>query len=394
MTGQIFGDVYRTVTLDKLIDTLLLEGFAYAEDPEAARTDAREAVDRWIAGGLSVRSDPRGPLFDPVEAVCHAKEAGRRGDDDFWERRFVTTLRRFVTDLEHEAPARIAMTYERLVDLGDVAAGESKRLRMPLPLAGRYSGIDITPAMPSETVSHRLSDGRLEVRITSQGAPVRIGARCDIELGSGSVEEISRSDLYLRPAEGLVVVTPEVAALARRLAGSELPEAAIRNFWDHILNNFTFCPVHYDQVTPDAPLDWVLRTGVYDCQLAAALLIALCRATGIPARMVSGNFLYRRSPTNHYWAEVWLDGGGWTPFDFLVWDLSCGGRAGDWRDRFFGRIDPRLIMECLPVSFTGAVGVPVPPQWHILRTIEGHGAAIDLVGLDGRSIYRDSISIL
>jgi hypothetical protein len=189
------------------------------------------------------------------------------------------------------------------------------------------------------------------------------------------------------------VVTPAVEALADRLAGSESAAVGIRNFWDYILDNFTFCPVHYDQVPSASPLDWVLHSGVYDCQLAAALFVALCRAIGVPARMISGNFLYRRSPTNHYWAEAWLDGDGWTPFDFLAWDLSSGGRSAEWRDRFFGRIDPRLIMECLPGSFTGAVGVPVPAQWHILRTIEGHGAAIDLVGLDGRSIYRDSITI-
>lgn len=393
MTGQNFGDVYRTVTLDTLIDTLLLEGFAYEDDWDAARAEAREAIDRWVASGLPVRSGPDGPLFDPVEAECHAERAGRRGEDDFWEARFVTTLRRFVTDLERQAPERITVTYERLVNLSGCAEGETKRLRMPLPLAARYSALNIVSETPPETVAHRASDGRLEVRVTAHGKPVRIAARCDIELGPGNAEAPPQGDLYLRPKEGLVVITSEVEALARRLGGRESALTAIRNFWDYILDNFAFCPVHYDQVPSDAPLDWVLRTGVYDCQLASALFVALCRTAGIPARLVSGNFLYRRSPTNHFWAEVWLETSGWTPFDFLVWDLSCAGRVEEWRYHFFGRIEPRLIMECLPASFTGTVGVPVPAQWHILRTIEGHGAAIELVGLEGQLVYRDTISI-
>ncbi|MDE2434848.1 MAG: transglutaminase domain-containing protein [Sphingomonadales bacterium] len=394
MPGQIFEDAYRTVSLDRLVDIVLLEGFAFADDMAAARREALEAVDHWIEGGLPTRQGPDGPLFDPVEVDFHATRAGRRGDDDFWERHFVATLRGFVTELEREAPQQMTVDYTRTFNLDDVPAGETKRLRMPLPLPGRYANTAITPHLPPDTVGHRLSDGRLEVRVVSQGAPIRIGARCIIELASGRDEELANRDLYLRPSEGLVATTPQVEALAHRLAGSEHPEAAIRNLFDHLLDDFTFCQIHYDQVPVETPLDWVLRTRVYDCQLASALFIAMCRARGIPARMVSGNFLYRRSPTNHYWAEAWLENGGWTPFDFIAWDLSCGGVDSDWRNRFFGQVDPRLVTECLPLSFTGATGVAVPSRWHILRSIAGTGAAIDLIGLDGRSVYRDEVSIV
>jgi hypothetical protein len=47
-------------------------------------------------------------------------------------------------------------------------------------------------------------------------------------------------------------------------------------------------PVHYDQVTPATPCDWVLESGWYDCQLGSAFLVALARARGIPARIVGG----------------------------------------------------------------------------------------------------------
>jgi len=60
-----------------------------------------------------------------------------------------------------------------------------------------------------------------------------------------------------------------------------------------------------------------------DCTEYAALMIALCRKEGIPARQVNGftianttgvlGSIFRSS--GHAWVEVYLDGLGWTPFD-------------------------------------------------------------------------------
>lgn len=394
MTGLIFSDTYRTVPQDRLIDALLLEGYAYEEDRAAARADAAMAIERWTAQGLPVRRDAGTDRFDPVEVVHHAKIAGLKGDDDFWTGRFVSTLRRFVTDLAAERPDRVSLHCRRTFNLAGLAPGETKRLRMPLPLAGRYADFAVQPEPGPETESHRVSDGRLEARVRLGGeALVSLGATVDLTLGSPPVDLPPPNDALLRPREGLIVITPAVEALARHLAGKERAETAVRNFWDHLVDNFMFAPIHYDQIPSDAPLDWALNSRVYDCQLAAALFVGLCRAVGIPARIVGGNFLYRRSPTNHYWAEAWLDGAGWKAFDFLVWDLSRGGRDAAWRDHFFGRIDPRLINEALPESFTGAVGVGIPAQWLILRTIEDAGASIELTSLEGATVYRDSIVI-
>ncbi len=58
------------------------------------------------------------------------------------------------------------------------------------------------------------------------------------------------------------------------------------------------------------------RTGA--CRDAAVLLLALCRAVGIPCRFVSG---YQDSPPSgarpelHAWVEAWIPGGGWRGFD-------------------------------------------------------------------------------
>jgi hypothetical protein len=133
--------------------------------------------------------------------------------------------------------------------------------------------------------------------------------------------------------------------------------------------------------------------GWYDCQLGSALFVALCRSHGIPARIASGHLLYRRAPTNHYWAEVWLDDQGWLPFDFLSWDLSLGGSDLQWRDHFYGRVDDRMVTQLLPLKFTGALGLALPNAWHILQAAKDDGVTISLMPLTGGRIYSDFISV-
>ena len=394
--GQTFGDIYRTVPQSRLIETLRLEGYAYAPE-ETAHHEINQALERWIGDGIGFRHDDKGQrLFDPVEVICHLKTAGREGRDNVWEKKFVATLRRFVADLDLPGATSTIVSYSRTFSSAHIPPGQALRLRMPLPLTERYARVDIEPELPPEVISHRISEGRLEVRTSAIGAPdIRIGAQFHLErLIAENLPPPIDSAVYLRPKEGLIVITTEIEALARRLAGTASPEASIRAFWDYLMDEYIFTPLHYDQIPADTPLEWVMDSGCYDCQMASAFFVALCRARGLPARLVGGHFLYGRSPTNHYWAEVWLENSGWTPFDFLSWDLSKGGDDTQWRDHFYGQVDARLVTECLPNAFIGALGVPVPASWHILRTIQESGVEIELIGTDNVSVYRDHISIL
>lgn len=392
--GQVFGDIYRSVPEELMTGMLVLEGYASETDLMAARKQAMEALDRATRDGLAARMDDTGQrLYDPVEVISHLKTAGRQGRDDFWPQRMMPTLRQFVEDLDPSP--QVIMTYSRSFNMSDFSPDKSLRLRMPLPLAERYKAVDIETHLPAEASQERKSDGRLEVKVTTASAPeISCGVTLTLEAqAQDALPPPTDRDLYLRPKEGLVMISDQIAALAERLAGNNQPESAVRAFWNYVMDEFQFCPIHYDQVSADAPLDWVTESGIYDCQLASALFVGLCRARGIPARLVGGNFLYRNSPTNHYWAEAWLDNSGWTPFDFLSWDLSNGGEDATWRDHFYGRTDARLVTECLPQSFVGAIGVGVPPAWHILRTKRDEGVDIQLFDLNGTFIYRDTVAI-
>jgi hypothetical protein len=399
--GLRFDDHYRNVPEKRILDALYLGGWVYEKDSPRAEITTRQALDRWIQMGLGVRHHRDTRLFDPVEVLNFLKQAGMEGRDSFWADRYVTTGRHLVEDLALRGDdAAFRIDFRRTFHVR--AAGGRARLRMPLPLAGHHlADLKISPfAEAAGDIRVDVDATRLEARMNALGAGnLTIGAdlsftasrRHGSESGRLSAEETA---LYLRPREGLIIVSERVRVLAQSLATrAGGPFEMARAFWNHITDELMCGAIHYDQVDADAPCDWVLEAGWFDCQLGSALFVALCRAQGMPARLLGGHLLYRLAPTNHYWAEVWLEDRGWTPVDFLSWDLSLGGRDAAWRDIFFGRLDHRLTTQIMPLAFTGAPGLPVPPDFIILQTATSDGVEIALSGADGTPVYTDSISI-
>jgi hypothetical protein len=103
--------------------------------------------------------------------------------------------------------------------------------------------------------------------------------------------------------------------------------------------------------------------------------------------------LYQNAPTNHYWAEVWFEDQGWMPFDFMSWELSQAGCDREWRDHFFGRLDYRMTCQCMPLEFTGALGVPLPQAWSILQRSSPGGVEISFMDVSGTPVYADTIRV-
>jgi hypothetical protein len=184
-----------------------------------------------------------------------------------------------------------------------------------------------------------------------------------------------------------------VTALAEELAGHVAdPGDAVRAFWDHLMDRMRCGAVHYHDIDMARPMDWQLDHGWYDCETGAALLVSLCRARGIPARMVSGYMLYPPAPTYHFWAEIWL--GDWVPFDLLSWDLSGGGRDPAWRNIFAGALDYRMPVQRLPRHFVGPMSVRLPPRWHILASALPEGIRIGVHDMgSGEAAFSDDISV-
>jgi hypothetical protein len=403
------SDAYRGVPEERIVQMLMLGGWAYEGDsPEAAKSTA-DALQAWTEIGLGFRRGADGGrLFDPVEVENFMKRAGLEDRHGFWVDRYVATGRRLVLDFAAETQGEAAtgerkfvVNFTRSFNLRGIKSGSRLRLRVPLPWKGHHlRDLSVTPSVAEPNAEVEFQDGRLEARMVTRGeaeagmgAKIKFTARREEEPPDRTLTELER-ELYLRPRDGWVVVTKRVSDLAHSLAGANVaPQEAVRSFWS-FFNEELFCgAIHYDQVDPTAPGDWVLDAGWFDCQLGSALFVALCRARGIPARLLGGRVLYRLAPTNHYWAEAWMNDRGWIPFDFLSWDLSGGGRDGDWRDYFFGRLDFRMTTECLPRQFTGAMGIPIPKVWFLLRRAKAGGLETSLTDAGGVPVYTDTVRI-
>jgi hypothetical protein len=408
---------YRTIPQSAIIDLLLLVSWASEVDAGErafAQAATAAALDEWIGGGLGYELDADGQrLFDPVEVVNFLKWAGLSGSDRYWEDHFVATHRRFVAEfraeepgLQRAGPRGFRVTLRRSFDLRGFAEGASVRLRLPLPLAGAYlDDLSVTPVLPDASQSDAVQRAQcLELRLRVAGERrITIGAdvtftaheplgRALALTGPLTAQEAA---LYCRRSEGLIRVTPRIEALAAELGRGRTSAASmVAAFWDYMMDELCSGMIRYGDVPAEAPGDWVLDHGWYDCQLGSALLVSLCRARGIPARIVSGYCLYRVQPISHYWSEIWLDDRGWCPFDVICWDLSRGGQDRDWRDVFAGRMDYRLVTQCFPLVFTGPMSLRFPEAWHMMQwAAEGGIDTAYTNAMDGSLIWRDHAAV-
>ncbi len=144
--------------------------------------------------------------------------------------------------------------------------------------------------------------------------------------GSGSIDDRYRSDhwMYLQPSPHTRWSRDLEDQARATIEGSRDPLEAVIRLEAAIRDRLEYRPGATEVGTAVTDV-WESRAGV--CQDFAHALIALCRATGIAARYVSGYF-YAADPTaadvadenevtaqTHAWVEVAVPGEGWWPID-------------------------------------------------------------------------------
>jgi hypothetical protein len=397
--GWATHDRYRTATETQIRDFILLSGWAFEfqAGERGLEEKAAEALDRFVALGLPYRQSQKGRRFDPVETLNFIKWMGLAGKDFFWVDRFVETGRRLVRS-QSSAGYRYSIALRRTVNIEPLNGQRAVRLRLPIPLAGP-SLSDLTIAdVSAGPLTTRMDADRIEARgPVPAGRETTLEARFSFSVSSEAVDwDRGGLERCLAPNEGLIRVTPRISALADACAfGVATPAETVRRFWDFILDNLCLGAVHYEAVAsaPSAG-EWALNSGWFDCQVGSALLASLCRARGVPARLLSGYLLYPAAPTFHFWVEVWLEPNGWTPFDLMGWDLSAGGRDAAWRNHFAGRVDARMTTTCMPLRFTGSPGVPYPLLWRVVSSAIPGGAKMSVESVDSSAlVLRDEVQI-
>lgn len=332
---------------------LLLGGWTAADrDTAQARAEAAALVARY-------------PHEDParlLNAIVEEKGA-------HWRRRVATgqTMVRALLggEMGRLPPRQFNLVFERTFHLQRLGR---QRLRIPCPITPDAS-VELLSA-PGQTEQQ---PGRVACSIMPlETADAYMAARFSFTSDPLRERSSDKPDArHLSHREGLVAVTEMVKALADQLISAGAPAAAqVAAFRAYAIDNIRCGMVPPHWISGPAT-DWVVAHRWMDCQLGAALMTALCRARGIPARMVGGYLLWE-APMEHYWMEAWLPDHGWWPVDLLASDLSAAGEEVEWRGIYDGWIDYRMVAQRFPDVFTGAPMAGWPAAVHRLsRAMEG-----------------------
>jgi transglutaminase-like putative cysteine protease len=172
----------------------------------------------------------------------------------------------------------------------------------------------------------------------------RVSGQAVADLAGPITEEHRRAfAAELRLDEKHIEVTPAIQKIADDLAGTETnPVLQARRFFDYVIE----ISDHYSKSWAE-PQGLCLGSaseclkGTGDCCTDQhALFIALCRARGIPCRLIYGSRLNPKNegkdhdPGYRCWPTFFAPGLGWVPLDVSSGD-TAGDRAGDW----FGGLD-------------------------------------------------------
>jgi transglutaminase-like putative cysteine protease len=129
---------------------------------------------------------------------------------------------------------------------------------------------------------------------------------------------------------------PRVIELAKRVAGDGPALARATRLVQHLQSHHEYSH-QFTMDSADPLSDFILNERPAHCQYFASALTIMCRAVGIPARMVTGYYAHEIDSTDrlvvrdrdaHAWTECWIDGHGWTTFDAT----PSGGLPDAWSE--------------------------------------------------------------
>jgi transglutaminase-like putative cysteine protease len=121
-------------------------------------------------------------------------------------------------------------------------------------------------------------------------------------------------DLYLADAGFLHITDPEIVAAAVSAIGTETnPYRMAIKLHDFVAEHMTYlqaCGTNTDALV-------ILRSAYGDCGSYSILYTALGRAVGLPTRIAMAFYCYENADSagHHMWAEAYIPGYGWIPFD-------------------------------------------------------------------------------
>ncbi len=147
---------------------------------------------------------------------------------------------------------------------------------------------------------------------------------------------------YTREQKPHIPLTPEVRRLAAEIVGGETnPYRKAEKIYRWMDENIRYASEMEYSIMPSV-VEKIMATRKGDCGVQVLMLVALCRAAGVPARWQSGWATEPGDWNMHDWAEFYVEPYGWIPSD-----PSFGLRKSDnprVRDFYIAALEPyRMI---------------------------------------------------
>jgi len=249
----------------------------------------------------------------------------------FWTAVTLTVLSALAHGAVTAEPEKRHFLFSYKVKLKDIPQGE---LRLWIPVAPNNGEqtvklAKVTAPIPLEPkkegeYGNSLLYGRVkapakELEIELQYEVTRIEKKGSLT-GSGTIAPAPREELarFLAP-DRLVPLNGRIRKLAAEVtAGKLTPLAKARAIYDYTVDNLSYDKSGTGWGRGDINHACDLKRG--NCTDFHAMLIGLCRASGIPARFIIGFPIPEGAKEGsiggyHCWAEFYLQGKGWIPVD-------------------------------------------------------------------------------
>ncbi len=125
-----------------------------------------------------------------------------------------------------------------------------------------------------------------------------------------NTKQKSEKDLskYLAAEPLIESNAPIIKSVARKIKG-KTQEEIVNNIYEYVSKN-----IHYTPIPGNIGAKKALEIRKGKCSEFSALMVALCRAKKIPARIVVGQ-IARDRDTKHNWVEVYYNKYGWVTYD-------------------------------------------------------------------------------
>ena len=219
-----------------------------------------------------------------------------------------------------------ATVWRLTYDVSFLARGLGGRLRVALPYDTQHARVireEFTrPGLRMDLVRGKRTVRREAVAVARAAESIRFLAEFDIHVspeskwsrddGSKKMSASVRAS-YLQSEKLIQTTDPAILGVMSRLRDQRGDRSLL------VERAFEYCTDTIAQSSGRGPADaaTVLRDGIGTTEGRARAMVALCRAGGMPARLVAGFILHGLGTTNpHVWVEVYgKKKGGWLPYD-------------------------------------------------------------------------------